>query len=215
VHLFSFLVESSIYPREIPCFRGVATSMESNHSSVRWQRLMSTLKSRRVVSIVLLFITWISLLVQFRWSAVWLSSINNNELLFVAEASVVTPSPPSMIRTDHDESRTQNDIPVVHAVDYSMNDRGGELFIHVQNWREGLAAWTTAFSEVAVAAKELNATLIEPEMSNARLVRDGKVRLSQVFNRSIIEDYFDGSNKFVAHRRNSKGTLRNIWARKT
>jgi hypothetical protein len=49
----------------------------------------------------------------------------------------------------------------------------GVLWIHVQDWSEGISHWTKTFSQVVVLCKTLNATLVLPEITDGRLVGRG------------------------------------------
>jgi hypothetical protein len=64
-----------------------------------------------------------------------------------------------------------------------------ELWIHVQSWREGIGHWTYSVSQLLAVAKKLNATIVEPGIENGRLVTEGNVWFSDIFNRSLIVDY--------------------------
>jgi hypothetical protein len=63
------------------------------------------------------------------------------------------------------------------------------LWIHVQDWAEGISHWTYSFSQLLAFAKKFNATLVEPGIENGRLVVEGNLRFSDVYNQSLLEDY--------------------------
>jgi hypothetical protein len=63
------------------------------------------------------------------------------------------------------------------------------LWIHVKLWNEGMGHWTYSFSQLLALAKKLNATLVEPGILNGRLVVEGNLWFSDVFDRSLLEDY--------------------------
>jgi hypothetical protein len=148
-------------------------------------------------------VTLVSLVIQFRLfvltSLVIIESAEIQDSYFavpaVAKSSSKTDqsavSSSSLWKSDNEQEEdadttTHNNNDVV---DYSINNQGGELWIQVQSWAEGLTAWTLSVSELAIAIKTLNATLVEPDITNGRLVPVGKMRLSDVFNRTSMEDF--------------------------
>jgi hypothetical protein len=63
------------------------------------------------------------------------------------------------------------------------------LWINVKVWKEGIGHWTYSFSQLLALAKKLNATLVEPGIMDGRLVVEGNLWFSDVFDRRLLEDY--------------------------
>ena len=73
-----------------------------------------------------------------------------------------------------------------------------KLYLYIPSWMEGMSSWMISLSEVLVLAKQLNATFVEPCISNGRLgscqhgERNGtrpKLRLSQVLDLERMQQY--------------------------
>jgi hypothetical protein len=68
----------------------------------------------------------------------------------------------------------------------------GVLWIHVQDWSEGISHWTETFSQVLVLCKTLNATFVLPEITDGRLVGRvrGNILLSDIFNMTLLKQRY-------------------------
>jgi hypothetical protein len=72
------------------------------------------------------------------------------------------------------------------------------LWISVESWAEGISGWKSSLSQVLVLAKAFNATLVEPTISRARLVRcddDNKYINNGSSNNRTMTTVFDIYNR--------------------
>lgn len=92
------------------------------------------------------------------------------------------------------------------GVDIDSLDRQNHprLWLHVLSFGEGLASWRRALAEVIVAAKLLNASVVEPCIAQGKLLSCSKLRgrrpiqLRDIFNLTHIQDLHPFL--FVSHR---------------
>jgi hypothetical protein len=74
------------------------------------------------------------------------------------------------------------------------------LWVFVSEWGEGMAGWSTAFSELIILAQKGNATIVEPCIRQGRLVpcRKGEYNLflSEVFNISSFRPWLGSQEEF-------------------
>lgn len=65
------------------------------------------------------------------------------------------------------------------------------LYIVGVDWAEGISAWRTSVAAVMILAKQINATLVAPDIRGGRLVAPGTGNMAffELFDRSLLEQY--------------------------
>ena len=74
----------------------------------------------------------------------------------------------------------------------SYEPKATSLWIHVQEFAEGMASWRIALAEVLMAAQTLNATVVEPCVRNGHLrtCGDSTLRLGQVYDLRRLRRFY-------------------------
>ena len=74
----------------------------------------------------------------------------------------------------------------------SYKPKGTSLWIHVHAFAEGMASWRIALAELLMAAKTLNATVVEPCVRKGRLrtCGDSTFRLGQVYDLKRLRRFY-------------------------